>query len=188
MLQAEIEGESQLVTMKYQNKMQRQQMLEQTAIQNEMMKDQMATQTSAQSQMMQDQMAMQSGQPPQPPQPELAPGPRRPELLEPPAEVQSPLTLRTVRKLPATTTGEDLIGQVNVDLMLLGRQIADHIANMPPAQRPAALSTVKQRSPQLYDVVLGLMGSAPSTRTQAAAARPLPEQKPPRRGPEASLI
>lgn len=191
LLQAEIEGEAQYTSMKWQAKIQRQQMQEQVAMQNEAAKDQLAYQSQVQGKMMQDQMAIQQGQPPTENPPEMQPSPRNPQAVAaPPQELQSPLTMSTVQPMPAQPTGEALAGRQNVDIMLLGRQIADSISNMGPAVRPQALTELQQRSPALHDVVLGMMasgGNGPS-RAADAAARPLSEVKPPRRGPEAQLV
>jgi hypothetical protein len=188
LLQSEIEGEAQLVSMKWQNKAQKQQMQIQMAMQNEMAKDQAALQGQQQSQMMREQTAMQQGQPPPEPPPELQPSPRQPELIAAPPEVQSPLSMQSVQKIPPGTTGEALTGQHNVDILLLGRQLADRLSTMGPGERPRALAILKQRQPQLHDVVLGLMAGGGPTQSAQAAARALPEQKPARRGPEAALI
>lgn len=189
LLQAEMQGEAQMVQMKWQMKLQAQQMKAEAAVQNEIAKDQAAFQGAQQSQMMQEQMAAQSGQPPPPPNPEMAPYPRQPQLIQPPPpEVQSPLSMRSVNQIPPHTRGEDLAGRTSVDLLLLGRQIADRISMLDSVQRPRALAELRARQPALYDVVLGLMVSGGPTRSAAAAARPLPEQKPARRGPEAQLM
>lgn len=190
LLQAEMEGESSVVTMKWQSKAQQQQMRDQMILQNEMAKDQLAFQGQQQTQMMQDQTAMQQGQPPQKPSPEMKSQPRNPQLLEPPRQVQSPLTASTVQPIPAGTTGEQIAGRTNVDIMLLGRQIADRMNQLSPAEKPRALAQLRSKSPNLHDVVLGLMmsGSGGPSKASASAARPLPEQKPARRGPEAQLV
>lgn len=188
LLQAEIEGEAQMTSMKWQNKAQKQQMQDQMAMQNEMAKDQMAFQGQQQSHMMQEQMAQQQGQqPPELPE-ELKAVPRQPEMISSPPEVQSPLSTRSVRPIPAGATGETITGQQNVDILLLGRQIADRVASLGPEDRPRALAVLKQRQPQLHDIVLGLLAGGGPTRSAQASARALPEQKPARRGPEASLV
>jgi len=188
LLQAEIEGEAQMSAMKWQNKAQEQQMQMQMAIQNEAAKDQAAFQGQQQSQMMQEQMAQQQGQEPPPSPPELQPAPRQPELLAGSPQVQSPLTMQSVQRIPPGATGESLAGQQNVDILLLGRQIADRVSSLGPSERPRALAVLKQKQPQLHDIVLGLMAGGGPTRSAQAAARPLPEQKPARRGPESSLV
>lgn len=185
---ADMQGEAQMVSMKWQMKLQSQQEKHQMAMQTEAMKEQMATQGEQQKQMMMDQMAMQQGQPPSETPPEQQPSPRHPELLEPPAEIQSPLTARSVRPLTPGTTGEDLMGQQNVDLLLMGRQLANRINTLPPLVRPRALAQLKAQQPELHDIVLGLMVSGGPSQAAAAAARPLPEQKPARRGPESQLV
>jgi hypothetical protein len=183
LLEAEIQGESQWVTMKWQQKAQSQQMKEQMAIQGEMAKDQMAFQGQMQQSM------GQGGEVP-PSQLELQVQGRHPELLQMPNPVQSPLTLRSVQPIPLTSTGEDFLGKTNVDLLLMGRQLADRFSGLDAMTKPQALAELKQRNPELHDVVLGLMMSGSQGPTQAStdSARPLPEQKPARRGPESSLI
>ena len=190
LLQAEIQGEAAMIQAKWQGKGQAHQMKEQMALQNEMGKDQAAFQAQIQSDMQQQQMAAQQGGEPPPPNPDMQASPRRPDLLEPPKEITSPLTLRSVQPVPPSTTGEDLVGKQNVDLLLMGRKIADKISGLDHFQRPQALAQLKQHNPELHDVVLGLMMSGGNGPTQAGsdAARPLPEQKPARRGPESALI
>ena len=190
LLQAEIQGEAGLVQMKWQQKGQSQQMKEQMVLQNEMAKDQAAFQGKMQQGMMQQQMAAQQGGEPPPPDPAMEPLPRNPDLLEIPAPVKSPLTLQSMQPISPQATGESLSGQSNVDLLLLGRQVADKIGGLSPALKPQAVNELKEMHPELHDVVLGLMagGTNGPSNGAAAAARPLPEQKPARRGPESSLI
>lgn len=188
LLQAEIEGEAQMVTMKWQGKVQKQQMQAELAMQNEMAKDQAAFQGQQQSQMMQEQMAMQQGQELPPSPPELQPSPRRPELIAGPPDVQSKLSLQSVQKIPPGATGESLAGRQNVDILLLGRQIADRVHSLSPGDRPRALAVLKQQHPTMHDIVLGLMAGGGPRESAQSAARALPEQKPARRGPEAALI
>lgn len=190
LLQAEIQGEAGMVQAKWQNKVQSQQMKEQMTLQNEMAKDQAAFQAQTQQGMMQQQTAMQQGGEPPPPDPATQPSPRHLELLDPMQPVKSPLTLRSVQPLAPKATGEDLAGKTNVDILLMGRRVADKMSGLDPVSRPQAMAQLRQQQPELYDVVLGLMMSGGNGPTQAgaAAARPLPEQKPPRRGPEAALI
>jgi hypothetical protein len=76
LLQAEIEGETQLAMSRWQQKAQRQMMQEQSQITTETFKDQAAYQAALQQQMMQNQMAMQQGQPSQPMAPEFQPKPQ----------------------------------------------------------------------------------------------------------------
>jgi hypothetical protein len=186
LLQAETEGEASMISMKWQMKAQNAASKEQMSMQNEMTKDQVAFQTQAQKSMLREQTAMQQGQPPPPQDPNMMPSPRDPEALKPPSPLQSPLTAQSVNKLPPNVTGEKLVGQANADVLMMSKQIADYINGLPPASRIPALSSVRDRSPELYDVVLGLIGGGPKAAGQAA--RPLPEQKSSRRGPESSLV
>lgn len=191
LLQAEIQGEAQYIGMKWQNKIQSEQMKLQMSLQSEAVKDQVATQTEAQSYMLREQTAMQTGQEPPPTPENLKPTPRNPDAVSaPPEQIQSPLSVRSVRPMPQQATGEAISGQQNVDILLLGRQIADRVSGMPPHVKPKVLAELRERSPELHDVVLGLMmsGSQGPTQSGTAAARPLPVDKPPRRGPEAQLV
>jgi hypothetical protein len=70
----------------------------------------------------------------------------------------------------------------------MGRRLADRLNAMDPVQRPRMLAEIRARQPELYDIVLGLMSAGGPTRSAAAAARPLPTERAPRRGPEAALI
>jgi hypothetical protein len=184
---ADMQGEAQMVQMKWQSKMQAQQMKTEAAMQNEIAKDQAAFQGEQQKDLMGAQMAMQQGGQPAETAPEMRPSPRRPELIEPPEQIKSPLTARSMQPIPAGATGESLQGKSNIDLLLLGRRLADQLNTLQPVQKQQALSELRVMQPELHDVVLGLMVSG-GARASAAAARPLPEQKPARRGPEAQLV
>ena len=189
LLQAEMEGEASSIQQKWQSKIQNKQMAEQTAIQTEAAKDQMAYQGQMQQQMMQDQLAQQSGQAAQP-NPALASNPRNPELLKMPAEVQSPLTLQSVQKMPTSATNEEIAGGMNVDILSMAKQLADRISRLHPGEKPGVMQKLQASSPELYAAVMGLNVSGGNGPSQAAeaAARPLPTQKPARRGPEAQLV
>lgn len=185
---AEIQGEAQMITMRWQMKAQTEQMKAQTAIQTEAVKDQMATQMAMQNYMVSAQAATQQGQPPPPPPPELQASPRQPDQLMAPKEIQSQLSMQSVQPIPPGTTGEELSGQMNVDLMLMGRQVADYINRLDPISKARAMTHLKQTQPEMYDVVLGLIGSMAPPKGPEQAARPLPQERAPRRGPESSLI
>lgn len=181
LLQAEMEGEANFVAMKWQSKIQTKQMAEQVAIQNEAAKDQMSFQANMQQTM--------AGQPPQQ-IPGMETAPRNPELLDVPKEVKSPLTLQSVQPVPSGSSGQDLAGKQNVDLLLLARQIADRVSRLTPAEKSVVMQRLSETSPELHDAVQGLVMSGlngPSVAS-AAAARPLPMQRPPRRGPESALV
>jgi hypothetical protein len=187
LLQAELQGEAQSVQAKWQSKIQLQQAKDQMILQNEMAKDQMASQALMQKDTMKDQMNMQQGQPPGPLPPELQPTPRNPGMLEPPRELQSQLTAQTMKKLPPDATGEQIVQQgAGTDMFGMAQQLADQLGNMDPTSKVRALLEVKRKAPALHDVVLGLMAGGSKGRT--SSARPLPQQKPPRRGPESSLV
>ena len=186
--QAETQGEAQMIQMRWQMKAQTEQMKAQTAIQMGAAKEQMALQTTAQNYLLSAQTAAQQGQPPPPPPPELQSAPTDPNQLMPPREIQSPLTLQSAQPIPPGTTGESLSGKTNVDLLLVGKQAADYITNLDPISRTRALANLKQTQPEMYDVVLGIMGSSGLPKGPTQAARPLPQERAPRRGPESTLI
>jgi hypothetical protein len=180
LLQAEIEGEAQMITQKWLSKAQNKAMTEQAAVQNEMAKDQGAFQAEMQKDLMDHQMAAQTGQNP-PERPELTPTPRRPEILDAPQAIKSPLTLQSVHVNGSSN---------DMQMVLLARKVADRIANVPMAEQQTVLTKLQEYNPDLHDAVLGLMtsGSNGPSAASAAAARPLPQQRSPQRGPEAALI
>jgi len=190
LLQAETQGKAGMIQQKWQNKAAREQMQDQMAMQSEMAKEQAAVGAVAQDHMLASQTAAQSGQPPPQRPPELEPTPRQPQMLEPPKEVQSPLSAQTIQRHPAGTSNSQIAGGMNVDLIVAARRLADRIMSQPTQTRPQILARLKEVNPPMHDAVLGLMMSGGNGPTQAAgaAARPLPEQKPPRRGPEAALV
>lgn len=183
MLQAEIEGEASMITMKWQSKAQSKAMAEQAAIQNEMGKDQAAFQAGLQQNM----AAEQSGQGGDP---QFQPSPRQPEVLDMPDNVKSPLSLRSVQPIPKNASLQDVAGSQNVDILLAARQIADRVVKLPIAERQEVLNRLQQYSPPMFDTVQGLIMSGPNgpSAASAASARPLPQQRAPRRGPEAALV
>jgi hypothetical protein len=190
LLQAEMEGEAAMVQQKWQTKAQNKALAEQTAIAGEGAKDQMAFQAELQSGMTQDQMAAQTGQEAPPKNPDLTPTPRNPSLLNVPREISSPLTLQSVQKYSAATSNEDIAGGQNVDILVMARKLADRFSRMNPGEKPVVLKRLRDYNPTLYSTVTGLMmsgGNGPTAASQAAA-RPLPLQRAPRRGPEAAQI
>jgi hypothetical protein len=190
LLQAEMEGEAQLVQQKWVNKAQAKAMAEQVAIQGEGAKDQMAFQSELQNGMMQDQAAAQTGQQPPPKNPDLTPTPRNPSLIAGPKEINSPLSLQSVQRHPPSATNEDIAGGMNVDLLFMARKLADKFSRLNPGEKPVMLGRLKQYNPALHDTVMGLMmsgGNGPTAASQASA-RALPLQRAPRRGPEAAQV
>lgn len=178
LLQAEIEGEAAMITQKWNTKAQTKMMAAQAAVQNEMAKDQGAFQAEVQKDLMDHQAAMQTGQPPEE-NPETQPSPRNPEALDLPGAVKSPL----VASAPSDGAG-------SVKLTLLARQVADRVAQVPLPNRGEVLARLQAADQQLYDAVLGLLASGPAgpSAASAASARPLPQQRAPRRGQEAALV
>ena len=190
LLQAEMEGEAQLVQQKWINKANAKAMADQVAIQGEGAKDQMAFQSELQNGMMQDQAAVQTGQAPPPKNPDLIPTPRNPSLIAGPKEINSPLSLQSIQKHPPSATNEDIAGGANVDILYMARRLADKFSRLNPGEKPVMLGRLKRFNPALHDTVMGLMmsgGNGPTAAAQAAA-RALPMQRTPRRGPEAAQL
>ena len=190
LLQAEMEGEAQLVQQKWINKAQAKALADQTAIAGEGAKDQMAFQAEMQQGMLQDQVAAQTGQAPPPKSPDMTPTPRNPSLIAGPKEINSPLSLQSVQRHPPSATNEDIAGGMNVDLLFMARKLADKFSRLNPGEKPVMLSRLQKYNPALHDTVVGLMmsgGNGPTAASQAAA-RPLPLQRTPRRGPEAAQV
>ena len=76
---------------------------------------------------------------------------------------------------------------MNVDLLAQAQYVAQYLLQLDENNRTMALMSLRQQSPEFYQTVLGLMqnmmGGSPG-----ASAEPLPEQRAPRRGPEAAMI
>jgi hypothetical protein len=184
--QAEVQGEAQMIQMRWQMKAQTEQMKMQTALQLSAAQQQAATQVGAQNYMMQAQSAMQQGQPPPTPPPELTPQPQEP--LQLPHDVQSPLTVQSIQPIPPTATGESLSQQVNVDVLALAQQAAGYIKGLDPISQARALSHLKQTQPELHHAVYRLMTTSNPVEGPEQSSRPLPQERAPRRGPQNALI
>jgi hypothetical protein len=77
---------------------------------------------------------------------------------------------------------------MNVDLLAQAQHVAQYLIQLDENSRTMALMSMRQKSPEFYQVVLGLMQNMMSGSGSEAAAKPLPEQRPPQRGPEAAQI
>lgn len=184
--QAEIEGEGQMIMMRYQLKAQMEQ------------QQMMATQAPAPGEpgaeaegVDEAGMASPTGenqvnaplpQQAMPPQ-AMPPIPAQSRAEPPPAmsPTQSPLVLG--QQLPENGSA----GGVNVDLLAQAQYVAQYLIRLDENSRTMALMSLRQQSPEFYQTVLGLMQSM-MAGASGPAAQPLPEQLPPRRGPEAALI
>lgn len=73
------------------------------------------------------------------------------------------------------------------DLQMVAQQVVGWLDQLPEHERNHELISMQQQNPQLYAMVLQLLQSR-SGAEQNSAAAPLPEQRPPRRGPEAAMV
>ena len=105
------------------------------------------------------------------PAPALPPGPEGPM-----AQMSSPLTMQSVMQGP---------GQ---DVLYIAQAISQQISQLPEPQQEQALQNLEQSNPVLAEEVRKLLGSGAQQSGGDSAGRPLPEQRPPRRGPESALI
>lgn len=113
------------------------------------------------------------GQPPPMSMPEPPPGM---------TAAQSGLNMSQQMESPSPEQG----GQMNVDLLAQAQRIAQYLIELDENSRTMALMQLRQQSPEFYQTVLGLMQSMMSG--SSPAGKPLPEQRPPQRGPESALI
>lgn len=190
--QAEIEGESQMIMMRYQLKAQQEQMQMQMAGQpapGEPGAEAEGVGQAGQSMPGQEGQQPQQGQAPLPQQ-QMAPQALPPVAQQARAELppamtaaQSPLMMEQQQP----EGGDE--GGVNVDLLAQAQHVAQYLLNLDDNSRAMALMNMRQQSPEFYQVVLGLMQNMMSGGGGSeAAAEPLPEQRPPQRGPEAAQI
>jgi ssDNA-binding Zn-finger/Zn-ribbon topoisomerase 1 len=203
---AEIQGEVQLVTMKYQAKAQKAQMQEMGGAQApgepggaEGGMD--PNQAAAAQQASQQQAAQAAQQQPAQAAPQAAAAQQGPLQMGLPVPGMLPAGVSTTDAnlggMPQEAQsnlgqGNQLgQGQQGVDLNQLAMMYAQQMANLPPPQRLAALQALQTQSPELAQLVqqylsqLGVSDKAEKTGPQvkgpAIDMRPLPEQRAPRR-------
>jgi hypothetical protein len=153
--QADIQGESQVIMARWQLKAQQEQMKAQQAMgpaPGEPGAEAMGVQEGGGP----PQMAPQ-GAPQEQPMPPMNGG--MPDAMAP---VQSPLSLDQQIEEPQE-------GQMNMDLLATAQQLAQYMLSLDENSRLMALMQLRQQSPDLYQVVLGLIQSGMS---QAAPAEP----------------
>jgi hypothetical protein len=169
--QAEIEGEAQMIMMRYQLKSQQEQLQMQQAMQptpGEPGAEAEGVVEGGQAAPATEQQA--AAQPAQPPA-AMAP-------------TQSPLTLGAQQQAPA---GPEQMGSVNIDLLATASQIANYLAKLDENSRQMALQNLQASSPDLAELVMSMLSSLMGGQA-APAGQPLPEQRPPMRAPGAALI
>lgn len=183
--QAEIEGEAQLVMSRYQLKTQKEQMDMQASMQpapGEPGAEAEGVQEGGMPQPVGEAQAAQ--QQAQQPQPQQAAPQMPPQLPPAMAPTQSPLTLGAQQQGPSSP---EEAGSMNIDLLAAAQQIANYLVGLDENSRQMALANLQQRSPELYETVLGMLNSMQGGQGETAG-RPLPEQRPPMRSPGAALI
>ncbi|WP_394831728.1 hypothetical protein LVJ94_34965 [Pendulispora rubella] len=89
--------------------------------------------------------------------------------------------LASNQRMPVTTQGE--VTTLNVDLPTYAAAQARFLAPLPPSQQEAALSNLRLQSPELADMVAQNLRSATNGNAVSSGVdmRPLPDQRPPRR-------
>lgn len=192
--QAEIQGESQLIMMRYQLKAQQeqQQMMGSMApapgepgAEAEGVQPGGQSMPSTEAQQGAQQAQQGAPLPSQPMPPQATPGmpPQAAQALPPAMNpVQSQLNASQQQQQASPDQG-----MVNVDLLAQAQKVAGYIAQLDDNSRLMALMGLRQQSPEFYQVVLGLMQNI-GAGNGSSAAKPLPEQRSPRRGPESALI
>jgi len=181
--QATIQGESQMVIQKYQLRAQKSMLEAQAAGQPPMdpqAADQMqqmgmmaagqpgAASPAAMGQMMVQEQGMANRMGMVPPVSDMVPQEEQPPPME---AAQSPL---------------DASGP-QMSVLDIANRIVAWLDALPDNQKQAELANLRQGNPQLYSLVVQVLNSRSGAHTNSAAL-PLPENKPPRRGPEAAMV
>lgn len=168
---------------------QRRQALTQAAIQGESQLIMSKYQTRAQK-IMQEMMAPAPPPPKTPVQDPQAPQPEQsvPEQQIPPGPPLSPEQMQNQESLQNTFQSQ--IGQApagGYDLMILANKVVGWLNQLPDHEKAHELTRMQMENPNLYSIILPML-QASAGAERSSASMPLPEQKPPRRGPEAALI
>jgi hypothetical protein len=162
--QAAIQGESQLIMSKYQTRAQK------------VMQEMMAPPPPPQEMQATDPGAVPAEASPAPTM-EIPPGP-----LEDPSQAQNQDSIQSQL--------QSQIGQApagGYDVMMLANKIVSWLNQLPDHEKARELSAMQANNPHLYSIILPML-QASSGAERSSAAMPLPEQKPPRRGPESALV
>lgn len=176
--QAEIEGEAQLIMMRYQLKSQK----EQAQMQASMAPA--PGEPGAEAEGVSEGGQPQPGTEQQAPAGAPQPAPAQPALPEAMSSTQSPLTLGAQQQAEPSP---EQAGSLNIDLLATASQIAHYLAKLDDNSRQMALQNLQASSPELYETVVGMLSSL-GVGQEAPAGQPLPEQRPPMRAPGAALI
>jgi cell division inhibitor SulA len=74
-----------------------------------------------------------------------------------------------------------------MDVMTVANQVVGWLNQLPEHEKQKELVQMQKTNPQLYSLVLQLLQQTRGANRNSAAA-PLPEQRPPMRGPEAAMV
>ena len=177
--QAGIQGEAQLVSIKYQ-----------TRAQKIMMEQQVSPIAPEDQKMLQEQGMAAAGQP----------GVASPTAMGAQQNAQvgmmnqagaiPPMQLPQGEQGQATAAGESpLVASqpASMDIMTIANRIVSWLNQLPEHEKQKNLVQMQKSNPQLYSLVLQLLQQSRGANRNSAAM-PRPEQKPPMRGPEAAQI
>lgn len=73
------------------------------------------------------------------------------------------------------------------DLMGIAQQVASHLNQLPDHEKQMEMGNMQKTNPQLYSLVLSMVLTTAGADKPSNAV-PLPEQRPPQRGPEAAMV
>lgn len=95
---------------------------------------------------------------------------------------------------PATQAGESPLqasqegqGGAQADVLAVAQQVVGWLNQLPEHEKQANLVQMQQNNPQLYSLVLQMLQQTRGSNVNSAAM-PLPEQRPPQRGPEGAMV
>ena len=70
----------------------------------------------------------------------------------------------------------------------MAQQMAQRLAQYPPDQQQQIIQQIAQQDPELAQLVQQMLSQGGGAQQQGSAGKPLPEQRPPQRGPESAAI
>lgn len=80
-------------------------------------------------------------------------------------------------------------GASNQQKQAMAQQMAQRLAQYPPDQQQQIIQQISQQDPELAQLVMQLLKQGGGGQAQqGSAGKPLPEQRPPQRGPESAVI
>ena len=91
---------------------------------------------------------------------------------------------------PATQAGESLLSPdqgAGQGVGMVAQQVVSYLNQLPEHEKQHELTQMQQNNPQLFGLVLQMLHQTAGADANSAAA-PMPEQRPPMRGPEAVTL